>query len=78
MPVAKATLIGASLAQTWQVYVTSQLAGEGAGQDRRHERVEFALRFGLQAAQGVYFGLQAVEVGDDAALFRERGCWYFR
>jgi hypothetical protein len=32
-------------------------------------------RFGLQALEGVYFGLEVVEVGDDAMLFGERGDW---
>ena len=38
-------------------------------EDRWQKGVEFGPGFGLQLFQGVYFGLQAVKVGNDAALF---------
>ena len=40
-------------------------------QNRRKQGVEFGCRLGLQRFQLIDFGLQVVEVGDDAALFGE-------
>ena len=40
-------------------------------EDGWQEGVEFGLGFGLQLSQGVYFSLQVIQVGDNAALFGE-------
>jgi len=35
-------------------------------EDRWQQGIQFGGSFGLQALEGVYFGLEVVEVGDDA------------
>src|SRR5229473_7466219 len=40
-------------------------------QDRRHQGVEFGLGLGLQLFQGIYFGVQVIQVGNDALLLRK-------
>lgn len=42
---------------------------EGLVENRRQERVEFGGGFGLQALEGVNFGLQIVKVSNYAMLF---------
>jgi hypothetical protein len=51
----------------------SQFPSERFIEDGGQQRVKFCRGFGLQLFQGIYFGLQVVKVGYDAALFGERG-----
>lgn len=46
-----------------------QFAAEGAVEDGGEQGVELGGGFALVAFQGVYFGMEGVEFGDDAALF---------
>ena len=41
-------------------------------ENRWQQSIKFSLGFGLQLFEGVYFGLQVVQIGDDATLFGER------
>ena len=47
-----------------------QLPPKRPVQNRRKQGVEFGCRLGLQRVQLIDLGLQVVEVGDDAALFK--------
>ena len=71
--------ISAMIAITWHICkhnnhphfledIFLKLPLERPVQNAGQQRFQLTLQLGLQAAQGIYPGLQAVQVGDDAAL----------